>query len=48
MYLNETTLFPIAHNASYGQDAREIHSNGYEHFPGISHNGKEKAVLLQI
>ena len=25
MYLNETTLFPIAHNASYGQDAREIH-----------------------
>ena len=37
-----------AHNASYGQDAREIHLNRYEHFPGISHNGKEKAVLLQI
>ena len=48
MYLNETTLFPTAHNASYGQDAREIHPNRYEHFQGISHNGKEKAMLLQF
>ena len=45
MYLNETTLFPIAHNASYGQDAREIHPNRYENFPAISQNEK-KAMLL--